>query len=303
MQMRELLNDNDLVLMEASIVECLRRSGNIDLHPQLIHAPLIYDPAGRLALEGLYQSYIDIATDAEKPFLMFTPTWRANHARVTAAGMTATINIDAAHFLRELQRKQGAWKSMIRIGGMIGCRNDCYQPQEGLSAPEAEKFHSWQLEQLQHGGVDFLIAQTLPNVVEAIGIARAMEKIGLEYIISFVISRDGRVLDGTDLETAIGIIDAETRQPPLGYMVNCAYPSFLCAEHQPPEVFERLVGYQANASSLDHCDLEGADELHQENTVEWGELMLGLHRDYGVKILGGCCGTDTEHLRYISQEG
>ncbi|MCW8925757.1 MAG: homocysteine S-methyltransferase family protein [Xanthomonadales bacterium] len=301
--MRKLLNDNDLVLMEASIVECLRRSGNIDLHPQLIHAPLIYDVSGRQALAGLYQSYIDIAIDAERPFLMFTPTWRANHERVTGAGASITINIDAAHFLRELQQGQGAWKGMIRIGGMIGCRNDCYQPQEGLSASEAEKFHGWQLGQLQQGGVDFLIAQTLPNVIEAIGIARAMEKTGLEYIISFVISRDGRVLDGTDLETAIGIIDAETRQPPLGYMVNCAYPSFLCAEHQSPGVFERLVGYQANASSLDHCELDGAEDLHREDIGNWGELMLELNREYGVKILGGCCGTDTEHLRYISREG
>lgn len=299
--MRELLNDNDLVLMEASIVECLRRSGAVEFHPQLIHAPLIYDPAGRLALEGLYQSYIDIAADAEKPFLMFTPTWRANHARVTAAGMTATINVDAAHFLQALREKQGAQKDRIRIGGMIGCKNDCYKPEEGLSAAQAEQFHAWQIEQLQQGGVDFLIAQTLPSVSEATGIARAMEKTGLDYIISFVISRAGRVLDGTDLATAIAVIDAKTEKHPLGYMVNCAYPSFLCADVQPAGVFERLIGYQANASSLDHCELDGAADLQQEDIGSWGELMLDLNRTHGVKLLGGCCGTGTEHLRYISQ--
>ena len=152
--MRELLNDNDLVLMEASIVESLRRSGTVEFHPQLIHAPLIYDPAGRLALEGLYQAYIDIAVDAGKPFLMFTPTWRANYARVMEAGVTDTINIDAAHFLTELREQQGAWKSNIKIGGMIGCKNDCYKPEEGLSAAQAELFHGWQIGQLQHGGFE-----------------------------------------------------------------------------------------------------------------------------------------------------
>jgi methionine synthase I (cobalamin-dependent) len=27
--------------------------------------------------------------------------------------------------------------------------------------------------------------------------------------------------------------------------------------------------------------------------------MIALNKKYGVKILGGCCGTNVEHLRYI----
>lgn len=286
--------------MEASIVESLRRSDDISLHPILMNAPLIYEEAGRKALSRLYQGYIDIALEAKRPFLMCTPTWRANHSRVMETKTKRTINIDIANFLKELRDTQGAGKENIKIGGMIGCKNDCYKPEEALSAEEAEQFHSWQLGQLKQGGVDFLIAETLPDIDEAIGIARAMESTGLPYIISFVISRDGRVLDGTDLKTAINIIDAETKRQALGFMVNCAYPSFLCAASQPPEVFKRLLGYQANASSMDHCDLDGAEELHQEDTAEWGDLMLDLNRSHGVKILGGCCGTGEEHLRYIS---
>jgi methionine synthase I (cobalamin-dependent) len=29
--------------------------------------------------------------------------------------------------------------------------------------------------------------------------------------------------------------------------------------------------------------------------------MLELHRTFGVKVLGGCCGTDAEHLRYLAR--
>ena len=286
--------------MEASIVESLRRSEGIRLHPILMNAPLVYEAAGRKALTSLYQRYIDIAVDAKKPFLMCTPTWRTNHSRVIESGTKTTINIDVVNFLKGLRETQGACRENIRIGGMIGCKNDCYRPEEGLSASEAEQFHTWQLEQLEQGGVDFLIAETLPNIQEAIGIARAMEGTGLEYIISFVIARDGCVLDGTDLKSAINIIDSETDKHPLGFMVNCAYPSFLNVANQPPEVFERLIGYQANASSLDQCDLDCAEELHREDTAEWGDLMLELNRRYGVRILGGCCGTGAEHLRYIS---
>ena len=298
--MQQLLKSNKLILMEASIVESLRRSKDISLHPILVNAPLVYEEAGRRALNKLYQGYIDIAVEAKVPFLMCTPTWRTNHSRVIQTKINTSINIDAVKFLKALRESQAIGKESIKIGGMIGCKNDCYKPEESLSAQEAKQFHTWQLDQLKQGGVDFLIAETLPNVEEAIGIARAMDSTDLPYFISFVISRDGRVLDGTDLKSAIKKIDAATTRRALGFMVNCAYPSFLCAATQPPELFKRLVGYMANASSLDHCDLDGAEKLHQESTSEWGEVMRELNRSHGVKILGGCCGTGEEHLRYIS---
>jgi methionine synthase I (cobalamin-dependent) len=82
-------------------------------------------------------------------------------------------------------------------------------------------------------------------------------------------------------------------------MLNCSYPSFLKAEEQPDTVISRLIGYQANASSLDHSDLDEAGELHADDISDWGERMIELNRRFGLKILGGCCGTRLEHLRYI----
>jgi homocysteine S-methyltransferase len=280
----------------------LRRSADIELHPTLVNAPLIYEESGRKALGDLYQKYIDIARDANLPFLMCTPTWRANHARVLDADMDTSINSDAVHFLKAIRETQSSGKESIKIGGLIGCKNDCYKPEEGLSAETAEQFHSWQIEQLRQGGVDFIIAETLPAVEEAIGIARAIQKTGLPYFISFVISRDGRLLDGTDLYTAINMIDEETDQSPLGFMVNCAYPSFLCAPNQAAELFKRLTGYLANASSQDQCDLDGSEELFMETVSDWGDAMLELNKTYAVNILGGCCGTGEAHLQYISAE-
>lgn len=163
----------------------------------------------------------------------------------------------------------------------------------------SEQFHSWQIIQLAKAGVDFLVAETLPNINEATGIAKAMSNTGIPYVISFVINRDGYVLDGTDLYTAITIIDSSTRNLPIGFMVNCSYPTFLHASEQPNGVFNRLIGYHANASSLDHCDLDGAEVLHAEDVSKWGAEMLRLNRNFGVRLLGGCCGTGVEQLKYI----
>ena len=297
--MKQLIEDSPLILMEAAIVEQLRRSGSLKLHQSLVNAPLIYDDKGRAALSKLYQSYIDIAAEAELPFLMCTPTWRANKSRVFRSNVSHSINTDASSFMKAIRDLQGNSNLAIKIGGMMGCKNDSYLPDEGLSIADSERFHSWQVEQLADAGVDFLIAETLPNIAEATGIAKAMATTGLPYTISFVINRNGNVLDGTGLSEAIDFIDSNTSIKPLGYMVNCAYPSFLSAESQPEELFARLIGCQANASSLDHCELDNSDALSVEEVSEWGDAMLGLNREYGIKILGGCCGTGREHLRYI----
>jgi len=298
--MEELLANHQLILMEAAIVEQLRRADTVELHPSLVNAPLIYDATGKLALGNIYKSYIEIATNANLPFLMCTPTWRANKERVSAAGVDPQINVDAVKFLQDLRQAHGNTDQEIKIGGMIGCKNDAYQPELGLSAEEAEQFHQWQIDELASAGVDYLIAVTLPNIQEAIGIANAMSKTEIPYIISFVVSRDGFILDGTSLSDAIDTLDAHAKQKPLGYMVNCAYPSFLCAENQPATLFKRLIGIQANASSLNHDELDEADALHMDDVTDWGKEMLILNQSHGMKILGGCCGTGPEHLNYIT---
>ena len=48
-----MIKDNKLVLMEAAIVERLRRTKGLDLHPELVQAPLIYDETGRKELARL----------------------------------------------------------------------------------------------------------------------------------------------------------------------------------------------------------------------------------------------------------
>ncbi|MCP4257456.1 MAG: homocysteine S-methyltransferase family protein [Planctomycetes bacterium] len=299
--MKSFIEKHNLILMEAAIVEQLRRNSAIRLHPNLEHAPLIYDDKSKKELQKLYQSYISIAIKAELPFLMFTPTWRANYKRVTESQFNLNINADAVQFMKDLRDAQGSGVTMIKIGGLVSCKNDCYKPEEGLSISESEKFHCWQIDQLAQAGVDFIIAETLPNTVEAIGIAKAIEKTATPYIISLVINRNGYVLDGTSLWEAVKNIDAATRQQPLCYMVNCSYPTFLCAEKQPTKLFSRLIGYQANASALNHCELDDSTQLEGENVAEWGEEMLTLNKKYGMKILGGCCGTGVTHLRYLAE--
>lgn len=288
---------NKFILAEGSVNEIIRRS-KIKLHPTLANAPLIYEKQ-KVFLADIYKSYIQIAERAGLPIFLTTPTWRTNAERVQTSEVRSSINVDACHFMQAIRNEFPNFSNQIKIGGLFGCKNDCYTPEEALSTEEAQEFHSWQINELVKGGVDFLICETIPALSEALGIAMAAAQTITPYIISFVISRQGKILDGTTLAEAIQTIDSKVSKPPLGYAVNCAHPSFLLPDKQDGSIFERLIAFNANSSSLDHCDLENADCLHVDNIQEWGDQMLELNKKWGVKVLGGCCGSGVEHIEYL----
>lgn len=299
MDFSETLAKTDFMLAEAAVIEALRRSGATALHPRLENALMIYDGPGRAALTSVYREYVSIAQKAGVPMVICTPTWRANPERISAAGITRNVNGDAVAFLKQLRNQWMDRPSSLFIAGLVGCKNDCYKPAEGLSTSAAEAFHQVQVHQLAAAGVDFLLAATLPAVNEACGIALAMQTSGLPYIISFVVNRRGCILDGQCLEQAFQVIDTACDRPPLGYMINCAYPSFLRAQEQPLKVLTRLIGIQANASSCDHAELDGSERIQADALDDWGDRMILLNRRHGIKILGGCCGTGPAHLEYL----
>lgn len=293
------LSSSSLVLTECAISERLRRRTTIELHPTLFNTPLIYNAKGRTELAKIYHQYQEIAAKAELPILLCAPTWRIDRQRISEAGYDESLLFDAVSFMRNLQQQWQTPNSPIFIGGLIGPQNDCYKPEQAPGAVAAYDFHQWQIEKLAEAGVDCLVAQTIPAVSEGLGLARALERSGVPAIISFVIDRTARILDSTPLSEAVNIIDSALVTPPLGYMVNCVYPTFICAGRQPKQLFDRLIGIQANSSSLDHTELDGAEVLHRDDMSHWGEKMLQLNSEFGVKILGGCCGTDDSYLQYL----
>jgi S-methylmethionine-dependent homocysteine/selenocysteine methylase len=299
---RGVIDSAALVLVEAAVCERLRRKPEITLHPSLFNTPLIYDNPGRTAMQEIYSQYRDIALKAGVPILLSAPTWRVDRQRIAQAKVPQTINRDAVAFMLELRDQWDRSRAPVLVAGLMGPKNDCYQPSQGLSEKEALAFHEWQVLELAGAGVDLLLAQTMPALPEALGLARVMAGTGLPYIISFVINRKGEVFDGTPLSVAVADMDAQLKDtPPFGYMVNCAYPTFICADRQPASLFTRLLGIQANSSSRDQCDLDGSSTTQRDSLEDWVQQMLTLHR-HGMKLLGGCCGTDDRYLSGIVEK-
>ncbi len=299
MTLTKLMHNHKYILTQAAIDEVLSRSDEVEMHPRLGNALFIYNKKSRRVLTDLYKQFVDLAARADLPMLIYTPTWRANPERLEEAGVQSDVNRDAGRYMNELRDAYTSLKDRILIGGDMGCKNDAYRPDEALSREEAYDFHAWQIEHLVSGNIDFLAAGPMPAVSEAAGLALAMGKSGLPYTLNFVINRKGRMLDGTPLFEGIQKVDDACPVPPLGYVIGCSYPTFFNPDQFPASVLPRVIGFQGNASSLDHASLDGSEKVHAEKVSDWGSAMVKLHRDCQIKILGGCCGTRLKHLQYI----
>jgi homocysteine S-methyltransferase len=169
----------------------------------------------------------------------------------------------------------------------------------------AAAFHTWQAEALATAGVDFLLAATLPALSEAMGLARAQAATGLPYMISFVARPEGTLLDGTPLKEAIASIDAVT-PPPLAYLINCTHATvfqsaLLHTTNSSPLVRERVIGLMANTAALSPEELDASADLVEEDPEVFGKNVADLSKELGMKVLGGCCGTDNRHIECLAR--
>jgi homocysteine S-methyltransferase len=311
-RLQALLANSPTILGEGAVIERLRRSPGILLDDHVVNSALIYEDVSRTALAAIYRQYLEIGQRYRLPLLLSTPTWRASRERIAAAGLAGRdLNGDNSRFLAELRDSYGDYAQQVALCGLMSCRGDAYKPDEAMSADAAAEFHAWQADALAAAGVDFLLAATLPALSEAIGLAQAQAATGLPYVISFVARPTGTLLDDTPLDTAIATIDSAVTPRPLAYLVNCTHASIfrsalLDERNSSTLVRERVIGLLANTAALSPEELNESVALIEEAPEVFGNSVAALREELGMKVLGGCCGTDERHIeslaRKLSQE-
>ena len=283
--------------------ERLKREYNLPFDDIVALANIIYRKGGKEALCAIWQQYIDIAKKYNLPFIATTPTRRANKERVFKAGYDEAIILGNVYPLRQLQETSDV---EMYIGGLMGCKGDAYKATEVLETDEAKEFHSWQADLFMQAGVDFLYAAIMPALSEAIGMARAMERTALPYMISFTLRENGRLIDGTTINDAISQIDNSVDRKPVCYMTNCIHPDILYKAlsqelNQTLLVKERFHGIQPNTSTLSPEELDNSIELKCSDCKELAQSTQKLTEIISLKIVGGCCGTDNTHIDEIAR--
>jgi len=272
--------------------------------PHFASFVLLDDESGVRALREYFRPYLEIARDAGVGILLDTPTWRANpdwgERLGYSADALAEVNRRGVRLLEEL-REEADERPPILVAGCIGPRGDGYQVEETMTAEEAERYHSPQVEAFAGTSADLVSALTMTYAEEAIGIVRAASAADVPAAVSFTVETDGRLPSGQPLQEAIEQVDAETDGAAAYFMVNCAHPTHFADVLEPgAPALERIRGLRANASTMSHAELDEAEELDDGDPVDLARRYAELRQRLpNLTVVGGCCGTDHRHIREI----
>ncbi|MFD4989336.1 methionine synthase [Streptomyces sp. NPDC058374] len=151
------------------------------------------------------------------------------------------------------------------------------------------------------GGADALLVETTQDLLQTkasvIGARRALEATGanLPVIVSVTVETTGTMLLGSEIGAALTALE------PLGIDMiglNCATGPAEMSEHL------RYLARHSRVpiSCMPNAGLPvlGKDGAHYPLTApELADAQEGFVRDYGLSLVGGCCGTTPEHLRQV----
>ncbi|HLU07935.1 MAG TPA: homocysteine S-methyltransferase family protein [Woeseiaceae bacterium] len=266
---------------------------------------LLKDDEGIATLRRYYDRYLELAREHGLGAILEAPTWRANPDWAAKVGYDAVSQDDANRkaigLMLELRQAYETPATPMVISGNVGPRADGYRVEAQMSASDAQRYHSRQIETFAATDADFVSAFTINYTGEAVGIVNAAREARIPVVMSFTVETDGRLPSGEALGDAIRHTDDETGGYAAYYMLNCAHPTHFHGVLGSGDGWQsRIRGLRANASRLSHAELDECTELDRGNPDELG-LQYRLLREQlpNLTVLGGCCGTDHQHVDAI----
>ncbi len=282
-------------------------NAGIDL-PEFAAFPLLDTLEGREVLRRYYQQFLDIALDVDCGFVFETPTWRASADWGTKLGYDKIelrrLNKAAVELMKQIAAANSFDGACMRLSGCIGPRSDGYGFDPDLRADSAQAYHYEQIAALADAGVDYVTATTMTSAEEAIGLTRAAKSLAIPCVVSFTVETDGALPSGQSLGEAIERVDAETDSAPSSFMINCAHPTHFAAQLDVWQVWTaRIGGLRANASCKSHAELDNSTELDAGDPIDLASHCAAITKRLpSIRVLGGCCGTDHQHIAALANE-
>jgi S-methylmethionine-dependent homocysteine/selenocysteine methylase len=294
-------------LTEGAIETILLFHQNIRV-PYFASFPLLSDPETAQVIRSVYEGYVRVAVQQKRDILLETSTWRATQDWARKIGNTdeqlAQGIRNSVQMLEGLRRQYENEDTTIVISGNVGPRGDGYNPDNTMSAEEAEEYFTFPFGIFKDTAVDMVSIMTVIRKEEVIGVINAAKKFDLPIAVSFTVETDGQLRTGEALSDVIRFVDKTTHEYALYYMINCAHPTHFMnvLEAMSKDVRTRIRGIRANSSRKSHDELDGSDELDSGDIQDLGECYANLMKMMDLYIVGGCCGTDTRHIDEIGKQ-
>src|ERR1700757_1412592 len=210
------------------------------------------------------------------------------------------INVKAAQLAKEVAQQFSTKDKPRFVAGSMGPTTKL--PSLGhITFDAMVEAYEEQAAALIEGGVDVLLIETAQDLLQAkiaaIGVIEAMRKAGkrLPLQVQVTLQESGTMLLGTEIGAALTALE------PLDLDIigmNCATG--------PAEMNDavRYLGLNStkDISVLPNAGLpqnEGGHAVFKLTPEELATYHKHFVQDYGVRVVGGCCGTTPEHLQAV----
>jgi 5-methyltetrahydrofolate--homocysteine methyltransferase len=259
--------------------------------------------------EVLVLSRPDIIRDVHAAFLRVgcdvveTNTFGATRTVLTEfdlADRVREINLAAARLAREAAQQFSTKDKPRFVAGSMGPTTKL--PSLGhITFDAMVEAYEEQAAALIEGGVDILLIETAQDLLQAkiatVAVIEAMRKAGkrLPVTVQVTLQESGTMLLGTEIGAALTALEPYDIDV-IG--LNCA---------TGPAEMNEAVRYLAlnstkQVSVLPNAGLpqnEGGHAVYKLTPEELAKYHKHFVVDYGVRIVGGCCGTRPEHLKVV----
>src|SRR5580704_11156378 len=210
------------------------------------------------------------------------------------------INVKAAQLAKEVAQQFSTKDRPRFVAGSMGPTTKLPSLAHiGFDAMVAS--YEEQAAALIEGGVDVLLIETAQDLLQAkvavFGVLEAMRKAGkrLPVTVQVTLQESGTMLLGTEIGAALTALEPFDIDV-IG--INCATG--------PKEMNDsvRYLGLNSTKqiSVLPNAGLpinEGGHAVYKLSPEELAQYHKHFVADYGVRIVGGCCGTRPEHLKAV----
>ncbi|HUF30663.1 MAG TPA: methionine synthase [Gemmatimonadaceae bacterium] len=255
-------------------------------------------------IREIHDSFLAVGCDVVE-----TCTFQSTPRRLAEWGLgdkVEAINVNAARIAREACDAFATPQHPRFVAGSMGPTGMLPSSSDpALSAITfaelAENFHQQALA-LIAGGVDVLLIETSQDILEVkaaiSGIERAFEILGRRIALQVQVTLDtsGRMLLGTDIASALTTLESlrvdviglncstgpEHMREPIRYLTSHARTPISCIPN---------AGLPINTGS--------GDAVYPLEPGPMARALGEFVHDFGVRVVGGCCGTTPEHLREI----
>lgn len=251
-------------------------------------------------IRAIHASFLEVGSE-----VIETDTFRSNRLTLAEYGLqdrVHEINFAAAQLAREVADEYEARTGIQRfVAGSMGPSGKLPSSDDpdlsNITFDDLADVFAEQARALVEGGADVLLLETSQDILEVraavAGIQRYFEETGVRIPLQAQITLDtsGRMLFGTEIGAALTTLEAL----PIDVLgLNCstgpehmAGPVKYLTEHST-----RPISVLPNAGLPINVDGDAVYPMQPEPFAE----LLGEFVDWGVNVVGGCCGTTPEHL-------